>query len=288
MRIAAIVLVICGCGRYGFEGERRDGDAGDGGDGDEVGASDEGGTSCTWGPWSAPTPVEGFEGGDWERSPVQRTDRLELVFARYEVVNSVINAQLRSSTRSSTSVPYGAGGPVVELNDLTRDDIDPSLSADGRVVMFTSERTGMRRAFEARRPNVGAAFSSPVLAAGLGSLTMYGPDLTTDGLGVYFTVVNDLWVARRPSLDQDFRAPMQLGFTGDSASISADERELYFMRSFALFVRTRGSTAESFANEVEVVIPGFPGAGAPDLSNDGTELLVILNDQLQRLTRACL
>lgn len=281
MWLAAIVLMICGCGRYGFERDARDAT----GETDATGEAADG--PCTWGSWSAPTPVEGFEGSDWERSPAQRTDRLEIVFARYEVIASQINAQLRSATRSTTSMPFGPDAPMEGLNDPTRDDLEPSLTADGLVMMFASDRTGTRRAFEARRPTVGAAFSSPALAAGIGPLTLYGPELTADGLGLYYTVVNDLWVARRPTLAQEFQSPTQLGFTGDQASVSADEREIYFIRAFRLFVRARASVAEPFADEVEIVIPGFTGTGAPDLSNDGTELLIILNDQLSRLTRAC-
>ena len=285
VRFAAIVLVICGCGRYGFDAAARDGTDATGAT-DATGGAPDG--SCTWGPWSVPSPVEGFEGVDWERGPAQRTDRLEILFARYEVVNSEINAQILSATRTSTAVPYGPGGPVVELNDLMRNDLDASLSVNGLILIFASDRTGTQRAYEARRPTVGAAFSSPVLAAGIGPSTLYGPELTADGLGLYFTVINDLWVARRPTLGQDFQSPTQLGFAGDEASVSADEREIYFMRVFKLFVRARASIADPFTNEVEIVVPGLSGTGAPDLSDDGTELLIILNDQLQRLTRACI
>lgn len=276
--------MLCGCGRLGFEGVAWDGG---GGETDATDGGNSGDPDSKCGPWSTPMMVEGFEDGPWERGPTQRADRREVMFARYEVVGSVFNGQLWGSARGSTSVPFGPEGSLVALNDPMGDDLDPSLSADGLVLMFTSNRTGMWQAFEARRPNVGTPFSPPVLAAGLESLAITGSELTSDGLGVYFSMGGRLWVARRATLGQNFQAPTELGFAGDGPSISADEREIYYGRLLAMFVRRRASVTDPFAEETELVVSGAFGTSAPELSQDGTELLIIVSDQLSRVTRTC-
>ena len=55
-----------------------------------------------------------------------------------------------------------------------------------------------------------------------------------------------------------------------------------------MFSRRRASINDPFADETELVVSGSIGTGAPDLSQDGTELLLINNDQLSRLTRTCM
>ncbi len=280
MRYVPILLLVCSC-RIGF-------DQVDLANTDPDGGGLDSGTACTWEPWSAPAPVEGFEGGEWERSPEQRSDRREMLFARYEVVDGgVFNAQLRSATRATSAVPYAAESVVVELNHPTADDLEPALSADGLVVMWSSNRTTGRLAFEARRPALGAAFSTPVLALGLEALVIYAMDLTPDGLGLYFDNASELWVSRRSARDQPFEIPVPLGISGGTPSVSSDQLEIYYSRAFRLFARRRASIGEAFADEVEIGIQGASNYGAADLSADGTELLLIVDDQLQRITRAC-
>ena len=280
MRFGPILLLICGC-RIGFDEVELATTGPDGGGLDTAAA-------CTWEPWSAPAPVEGFEGGDWERSPEQRSDRLEMLFARYEVVNGgVFNAQIRSATRATSAMPYAAAGVVVDLNDPSADDIEPTLSADGLLVMWSSSRTSGRRAFQVRRPALGAAFSTPVLALGLEARVIYAMDLTADGLGLYFDDASELWFSRRSARDRPFESPVPLGISGSGPSVSRDQLEIFYSRSFRLFSRRRASIDEAFADEVEIGIQGASNYGAADLSADGTELLLIVDDQLQRITRAC-
>ena len=281
VRLAALVLMLCSCGRFGFEPSARDGTDAAGGGGDPDGT-----VACMWGPWSAAAPVAGFEGSEWERSPEQRNDGLEMLFARYEVINNVLNAQIRRATRSTPSGPYGVDTTVVELDDPANDDLDPSLSADGLAVMLVSSRTGSNRAYEARRPNPDASFSAPALATGLDTHMISSVSLTPDGLGLYFNEGLDLWFVRRATRAQAFGTPVDLGFAGSDPSVSADGLELYFSRAFEVLARRRASVADAFTDEVQV-LPASVGAGSPDISSDGTELLLIVSDQLQRLTRSC-
>jgi hypothetical protein len=54
------------------------------------------------------------------------------------------------ATRSTASEPFGTPVPVTELNTANDDD-DPWLSADGHILLMTSDRSGNYEIYEARR-----------------------------------------------------------------------------------------------------------------------------------------
>ncbi|MBA3499086.1 MAG: hypothetical protein M4D80_08830 [Myxococcota bacterium] len=116
---------------------------------------------------------------------------------------------------------------------------------------------------------------------------MFSLDLTADGRAVYFASGTELWVARRARREDPFGAPTSLGIDGAAPSIGAGELELYFSRGFTLNKRSRESLDAPFAFEAEVATPGVQLAHSVEISSDGTELLLIGDDQLNRMNRTC-
>ncbi len=112
---------------------------------------------------------------------------------------------------------------------------------------------------------------------------------SADGLEMYFDSGRpggrggfDLWVARRPTTDDDWGAPENLGSpvnTGDHdvyANISADGLELYFSRGERgdIWLTTRATTDDDWGNPVNLgpVVNTSGREHSPAISTDGLEL----------------
>jgi hypothetical protein len=185
-------------------------------------------------------------------------DGLEILFSSARV-GGTGNRDLWISRRLSMMAPGGAPAALGEVNSVN-DEQNPSLSGDGLVVFFSSDREGTKgrediyTAFRAGRL---ARFSNPVRMAELSSGNKDGaPFVTADSLTIYFTSNRaggrggiDLWSARRSSRVQPFSPPAPLAnvnsaFHDDDPAISADGRELYFSsnrdgKNFRIYHATR-------------------------------------------------
>lgn len=109
------------------------------------------------------------------------------------------------------------------------------------------------------------------------------PSISRDGLTLYFASVRggarDIWTSTRPSIGAPWSAPAKVPELSTSTDeegnpdVSPDGLEMYYGLS-TVFRKTRASTAESFANQVEGLgaIFGFSAPIAPQITSDGLEL----------------
>ncbi|QQR89064.1 MAG: PD40 domain-containing protein [Myxococcales bacterium] len=93
------------------------------------------------------------------------------------------------STRTSDAVPFSAPTRVAELASSS-DDGFSSLSRDGLVIFFTSDRAGgvgQNDIWTATRSTLSSAFGTPSLVANINSSGNEAtPSLSADGLNLYF------------------------------------------------------------------------------------------------------
>ena len=194
------------------------------------------GASFTGGSLLAGLDVDAFKSAGLDQPAA---DRLEEVL----FTGPMQGGDLWVGTRAS------AAGPVTprhyELAALNTIDAEgaPSLSADGKAMVFTRRASGARsKLFEARRDDAtpGTDWTTVLeLALNDPSFDVGCPALTGDGLTLVFSA-NDggggsstAYVAQRPSITSPFglRLPVPAltgGVTTCPRSISADGCELYF------------------------------------------------------------
>ncbi|RLB60878.1 MAG: hypothetical protein DRI90_12670 [Deltaproteobacteria bacterium] len=148
-------------------------------------------------------------------------------------------------TASRVSVTQAFGTPV-ELPGVNTiyDDRDPTLSADGLTVYFTSDRPGGAGSddiWTAQRSGPSAPFgTAQLVSVASTSVADANPALSSDGLALYFDTSasggageRDIWVVTRDSLAAPFGAMQNIGVPNTSdgdfdPAISADGRTLYF------------------------------------------------------------
>ena len=150
------------------------------------------------------------------------------------------------TTRPTISDPWSSPvnlGPTV---NSSAPDWDPSISADGLTLYFSSTRSGGYGDVDVwltTRASKGAPWDEPV---NLGPVvnTPYedaGPSISADGLVLLFHSDRpggygdyDIWVITRPTKDTPWGEPVNLGpavntaYSESEPSISADGLELYF------------------------------------------------------------
>jgi len=149
------------------------------------------------------------------------------------------------TTRQTKEGAWGTPTNLGQKVNSSAEDSDPKISADGLSLYFCSKRPGGRGGLDlwvTTRPTKEAAWNTPV---NLGSTinTEYGEDachITPDGLALYFDSDRpggqggwDIWVATRPSVNDPWTAPVNLGtpvngpYSDGEPSISADGRVLF-------------------------------------------------------------
>ena len=201
--------------------------------------------------------------------------------------------------------------PNVSSSSSGVEDWDPDISTDGLSLFFGSNRPGgegVADLWVSTRPTIDDPWGAPV---NLGP-TVNSPDeesdpsLSADGLTLYFKSSRpggfgglDLWFTTRPTIDDTWAVPVNLGPTVNSPyeetdpSISADGLSLYFcdwsysvtnlrpggLGNFDIWVTTRKTIDEDWGPAVN---PGAPlntsyEDWSPDISNDGLLLLFSSN-----------
>jgi hypothetical protein len=190
--------------------------------------------------------------------------------------------------RTSTAVPYSPELLVVMLNDPTANDQDPSLTADGLEVFFVSDRDGTYRAYTSVRPSLALPWGPPRLVAGLESREVSSLDITPDGLALYVELVDELHRSQRATRTADFSPPdpQIVGYNNTAfPSVSPDELEVYYNLGSEVVLRTRTDSDSPFGMETSVA--GATGTVDPDLSADGSVMVIVTGITLGRRTRSC-
>jgi hypothetical protein len=126
-------------------------------------------------------------------------------------------------------------------------------------------------------PPVNTSSSDALGCFSADGLEMYFDSNRSGGYGRY-----DLWVAKRPTIDDDWGTPENLGPTVNSsdydviASLSTDGLELYFSRGEVgdIWVTTRATTDDDWGNAVNLgpVVNTSGRDMGPSISTDGLEL----------------
>ncbi|HTV19051.1 MAG TPA: hypothetical protein VMG12_10280 [Polyangiaceae bacterium] len=182
-----------------------------------------------------------------EVTPWLSADGLELLFAS-DRSGAQSPRDLMRTTRPSLDAPFATPTFITEVNSFWTENL-PSLHANGRLLVFSSDRpggAGIMDLWQASRPGATGPFGNAGSIAALnGSSDDSGATLTGDARRVYFTSERpggaggrDLWFAERTDAGATFSAPRNLSEingTADEAdpAISADDRELFFATSRA-------------------------------------------------------
>ena len=174
--------------------------------------------------------------------------------------------------------------------------VDPSLTDDGLMLVFGSERPngeGFADLWMSTRPSPESAWGQPInLGANVNSArSEWEPEISGDGLTLCFhsdrqegSGGTDLWMSRRESRNEPFGKAENMGSGVNSvdneggAALSADGKTLFFHRvsqqDRSLWRATRRSTDLPFGEaepvKIEQLADGRPGS--PALSTDGGTL----------------
>ncbi|MBL7185149.1 MAG: PD40 domain-containing protein [Phycisphaerae bacterium] len=189
-----------------------------------------------------------------------------------------------------TSTNLGPG-----VNSVTSDG-SPDISADGLELYFDSIRPGGLGDWDIWMAKTTTAHTDwdnvEVLPAPVNSsYSDSGPCISADGLSLYFASDrpgghgdSDIWVTTRPTADEPWAEPVNLGSIVNSSSydnhpsVSADGLTLYFGSSrepwpgyYDLFVTRRPTVTDAWQRPVKMVqgINTTDYEMSPDISSDG-------------------
>ena len=228
-------------------------------------------------------------------------DGLQLYFAVWGRPDGLGSGDIYMTERETLNSPWQEPvnlGPTVNSSGR---EIEPSISSDGLELYFGTWDDYILRV--CTRPSKDAPWSSPVKigpplgsnepAMEIGSNDVWSPDISADGLCLYFSSTRvggsgdgDIWVAKRATKDDPWGEPVNLGpnvntSSNDwSPSISTDGLTLVFSRGFkSMWATTRKSMDDDWG---PAVMLGFnPPPADPDwqrnffgpaLSPDGSTL----------------
>jgi hypothetical protein len=193
-------------------------------------------------PFSVPQPVSPVNTDGFETSPAVSLDGLEL-WVGSERDGGLGKQDIWLSRRSSRDEEWGEPTNVMELNSAEK-DIPRPPAVGGTIMPLASQRasSGYYQTYLARRASVRELFSEPFELTELEATDQNSVDgfLTEDGLTLFFNRSpgsgennGELYVARRPSLNEPFGDAMPLSSVNTSADerdpwLSPDGQHLYF------------------------------------------------------------
>ncbi len=221
-------------------------------------------------------------------------DGLQLYFAIWGRPDGYGSGDIYVAERETLNSPWQEPvnlGPNVNSSGGA---IEPSISGDGLELYFGTWDDYILRV--CTRPSKDAPWGSPVKMAPpvgstepameIGSNDSWGPDISADGLSLYFASSrtggyggDDIWVATRATTGDPWTVPINLGpnvnsgATDWSPSISTDGLTLVFSRGFgSILATTRRSIDDDWDPAVRLEISGPGNFFAPALSPDGSTL----------------
>ena len=179
--------------------------------------------------------------------------------------------------------PVNLGQPV----NSSAGEVEPAISPDGLELYF--RLWNQWDLLVTTRPSKDDPWSSPVrIGPPVGSYKVYEPDISADGLSLYFTSgaarggygKADLWVATRTTTDDEWGEPVNLGPNvngpgGDyGPSISNDGLALVFYRfePARFLLTTRKSIDDDWGPAVDLGINNPWTIYGPALSPDGSTI----------------
>jgi Tol biopolymer transport system component len=238
-----------------------------------------------------------------EIAPTISDDGLELFFMSNRPGGYGIY-DLWVATRATKDDDWGEPVNLGSTVNSSADDAAPSISGDGLSLYFTTSRTGGSGDYDlwvTTRPTKYGPWGTP---ANLGptvnsSYIDSAPSISADGLALFFSEyfqgpyrpggfgMSDLWVTTRPTKDDPWGEPVNLGATVNSSagdmtpSISADGLSLFFHCNRPggsggndLWVTTRETTNDPWGPPVNLgpTVNTASAEIAPSISHDGRDL----------------
>ena len=267
----ALVLVIVGCGRVGF-----DATAG------AIDGSRESG-ACAWTPFSMPAALPGpiqSAVDDW--CPASTLGDTQMFFHSYR--GSTL-AKLWFATRPSTSVAFDPATKLAATDNLSSQQFAPTLTDDGSLLIYADSVGGGFSLYSTERAG-GATFGPPAILANVnagGGVDDNYPFVSGDGLDLVFSstrtgATHSLWESVRPDRQSPFPTPKPIaelspsGVEGWSPSLSADKLDIWFSSNRNAVGRLDVYTAHRAALDQ----PFGPAALVPELSSQGDDVGVRL------------
>ncbi len=169
-----------------------------------------------------------------------------------------------STTASALAATWSAPARIGAVSSLGYYDGDPAISADGLELYFISDRGGSRRIYMSTRFSTADAWGSAVAVTalwGIAGNTDSGPELSHDGLTIWFTrrfldQGPRLYVARRAIRSLGWGAPAAVVELGDtpveSPHVSRDGLSMWFSNASSgnsdIYVATRPTLDDSWRN----------------------------------------
>ena len=196
-------------------------------------------------------------------APTLRADGREIIFQSNRPGGVGARADLWTSTRQSVHEPWSAPENVGTLVNTSAAELQPSLSFDGRTLLFASDRSGSLgndiwmstrtrtadAAGEADSPDDAPRFSAWSAPVNLGppintTHVESGASISRDGRTLYFHCLDcpenvggaDIWVSQRARIDDPWGPPQRLGSNVNTTAnetaptLSSDGHQLFFAR----------------------------------------------------------
>jgi hypothetical protein len=278
---AALLVVVAGCGRIGFDpiGGTQVDAAGDG-----TGPGIDAAVCAAFGPWSTPVVLANVNSATDDLGPAVTPDGLTLYFQSFRA-GGLGNADLYRATRSSPTGAFGAATQVPTINS-TAADRDLTLARGGTRLYFNSDRGGgvTDRIYYSDRI-AAEAYTAPVEVPEF--VNSYGPYISDDELEAVLTNNAQLEHAKRGSLVVAWNLDGPLGDlntapTDGWPSIGANDREIVWESdrtgTAQLFTASRPGRGFPFSAPAAIVELDTMGAQAdPQLSADGLTIYFASN-----------
>jgi hypothetical protein len=215
---------------------------------------------ATFGP---PTELSGF--GAFDNEPAERGDDQELWFVRAMQPGShqILLAPRTGTTSFGPGVMYGFSTGIAN-------DLGPTVTADGKNLLFISDRSVAVRVYEAVNDPDKGSFATATFVSLLDNAQ--GIAISADGLTLYFDAGDGmLRKTERPTRTGGFgTSSVVSALTIAYPSVTADEQQVFYLRAGSICRATRANTSGQFTNEE--VIAGVAG-GQPSISFDGKTLI---------------
>jgi len=169
-------------------------------------------------------------------APDISSDGCSLYFDTY---NGQGNMDIWVATRASMSEPWSRPVNLGSTVNSLYWDGGPSISADGLSLYFDSERPGSvggQDLWVTTRATINDPWGESVSLGPTVNSAMddWNPDISADGLALFYVSDWHLWMTTRPTKDDSWNPPVNLGSTVNSSarditpSISSDGSTLYF------------------------------------------------------------
>jgi len=222
-------------------------------------------------------------------------DGLQLYFAIWHRPAGFGSGDIYMAERETLNSPWQEPVNLGSAVNSSACEVEPSISSDGLDLYFASWDDWILRV--CKRSSKDAPWSSPEKigppvgsdepALAVGSNDAWSPDISVDGLSLYFASTRvggygsgDIWVTTRLTVEDPWGEPMNLGANVNSsinegfASISADGLTLVFNRGFrTMCATTRKSIDDDWGPAVILPFNNPPGNfHSPTLSPDGSTL----------------